>query len=154
METPKELMKNVKTRGDFRRVIGSGKQQSDDTAKEVSKIWKLWAALAEAYGNAFVNQFGEEPSLTWLNGLSGYTEEELKRGFDAVLDRDSDFAPNLGTVRRLISETQTKAYHRPYDPNKAVEDKGDGYRLPGPKDERTTDQIREDLKSMFKGEGK
>jgi len=153
MKTPKDVLNKVKTRGDFRRVSESGKRQNANTAKEVSKIWKMWGALAEAYGNAFVNQFGEEPSATWLNGLNGYTEEELKRGFDAALDSGSDFAPNLGTIRRLIGETQTKAYHRPYDPDKAIQDHGEGRLLPGPQDSRTTDQIRSDLLDMFKGKG-
>lgn len=134
--------------------IGYAPRQSENlapTKRKPGPVWKLWLSLGEAYGSAFTTQFGDKPSATWLRGLDGYSEEELKRGFDGVLSSGNDYAPSLAVIRKMIAATQTKAYHRTYNPHTAIEDRGEGRLLPAPQDNRTTDQIRKDLKLLFKG---
>lgn len=102
MQSPQDMLGQIETRGDFRRATGCDNAQSSAARTLRERLIPMWAALADAYGSAFINQFGEEPNDAWAVGLSPFSDDQIHDAFVEVLSRDSDFAPNLATFIKAL----------------------------------------------------
>ena len=60
--------------------------------------------MSEAYGNAFTNQFGDEPNITWSSGLSTYDLEDIQAAVGSLITSGERYAPNLATVIGRIEQ--------------------------------------------------
>ena len=83
---------------------------------------------------------------TWVHGLAGFSDREIRRGFDAALAGGSSFSPNLPEFIRMIEDSRPRAYHKPWDPNAAIVDKGEGNRLPPPPNNKTPSEHLADMR--------
>jgi len=110
--------------------------------------------MAESYGNAFVNQFGEEPNPTWIAGLSTLTDEQLRYGFTNAMAAGSDFAPSLPAFIALCTPDDWEHNRQSRPAAEVLLDKpvdlGEGKHLPAPQDDRTPDEHIAGLKDLFK----
>jgi len=108
---------------------------------------------------------------TWLEGLRGYTQEEVAHGLSECLTRDNDWPPDLPEFRQLCrpAHVVTPACHKEYkslpkpdaDPEvardsikrmKGILKYGCGYELPEEKPDpvkKQIDQVRETLKGRM-----
>jgi hypothetical protein len=118
MQTPNDMLGTIKTRSDFRQAI-----KSEPPLQSVTPVMDdLWLALSDAYGSAFVTQFGDSPNPSWMAGLGQYSPSEIRRGFDMVLKSGSDYAPNLSSLVRCIDSTKPQRCHKIFTPeNKLVD---------------------------------
>ena len=120
METPKTIMDPLKTRGDFRQAIGSGQQQREGELNRRESLAEAWAALADAYGNAFTSQFGEEPNQTWADALSRFDWQDVMLAVGRVIDSGGEYAPNLSTVMRELNQKSAPFQHLQQRPAREV----------------------------------
>lgn len=63
---------------------------------------RLWERLTEIYGMSFTRQFGDlggSGYVTWLEGLSDVSPEQLKIGIEKSVKSGREFPPNLTTFR-------------------------------------------------------
>jgi hypothetical protein len=102
MKTPTEILAPIGTRRDFRQAIESGQQQKQDALNRRERLADIWAALSDSYGNAFNNQFGDEPNQTWADGLAGHTVEQISVAVGQLIKQGADYAPNLAAVLGAI----------------------------------------------------
>ena len=124
MESPKDILGNLKTRGDFRQLIESRPQESKPDFDSSGLMWELWDRLTEYYGAAFTSQYGEEPNATWAHELRMLTADQFRRGFELLKTRDSSFPPNPGELVNLIASDnywEHRASRMPAPPT-AIED--------------------------------
>jgi hypothetical protein len=55
----------------------------------------VWDALAQIYGAAFTNQFGEKPNQFWNAKLSELSPSDIQFGLEQCQRSGNQFAPNL-----------------------------------------------------------
>lgn len=114
MKKPTDILSPIKTRGDFRQAIGSGQKQQSERESARERLLPLWAALADAYGNAFTNQFGDEPNDTWVDGLSQFDGQQVVDAVGRLITRGETYAPNLATVMGEIQQAKAPNQHLMY----------------------------------------
>jgi len=120
------------------------------------RLEPIWAALSDAYGSSFVNQFGDEPSSMWIGGLSAYNEEQIRGGIVGLINSGSPYAPNLPTVIGAIEESSGWRHARQSKPCHEVlaapiVDRGEGALMidaPVDKEKTPADYCRE-MKELF-----
>lgn len=114
MKTPGDLLAPIKTRGDFRRATESAPPPSDAVRQQREKLAPMWAAMAEAWGSAFVTQFGEEPNATWSAGLANFDLADVEQAIGKLIAQGDRFAPNLAQVIGELEKTRdfTEAQQR------------------------------------------
>ena len=108
MKSPKEML-DLKTRGDFRQLSRSaseGVRRESDTPElaDGHPLWELWDTLTEFYGSAFVSQYGDQPSWTWLDALSDLSTADYGVGISKLKTRDSSFPPNPAEFHSLARD--------------------------------------------------
>ena len=139
MKTPGDLFKDVKTRGDLRRMSASAQQQSDMRESAKARLFPLWEAMATTW-SSFVSLYGEEPTPAWIVGLQHVSDEQLMTGYQAALLDNLEFPPNLsrfveycnpaGDWEHRRIEAAERARHLP------PVDLGEGRLLEAPRDDR------------------
>lgn len=83
--------------------------------------------MAEAYGSAFVSQYGEEPNDTWIIGLMGFSPEQLHDGFTAAMAANHEYVPGLPRMIEYCSgsgDWESKRLHKYIDPATLLENHG------------------------------
>lgn len=94
MDTPKTVLGNLSTRGDFRRVIeraNSGSREDASSLAADNPLWDVWTIMRDMYGAQWTH--GEEPSMGWIYALKSITPEQLRRGVDNLCKRDDNHWP-------------------------------------------------------------
>jgi hypothetical protein len=104
---------NLSTRGDF-RLLNESRQDEMRTVPENHPIHELWLTLSEIYGNQFVTNYGEEPTVGWLAVLDGMTLDQLATGLREAAKTGKSFAPNAVEFRALCGTDawESKRMHR------------------------------------------
>ncbi len=76
---------------------------------------RLWAKMARIYAHKWTSA-SECDDGTWLEGLRGYTQEEVAYGLSGCLTRDNDWPPDLPEFRKLCRPEHivTPACHKEY----------------------------------------
>lgn len=120
-------------------------------------IWDVWQAIKGFYPGVTVN-WDAEPPLSWYATVGDLTAEQLGNGVrNLVHFHDDDgrvgFPPNAGQFRNLCLNSFDWEHRRQSKPAAEVllekpVDRGEGNLLPPPKDKRTVDQIRDDLRTL------
>lgn len=123
---PKDLLDNVQTRGQFRQLAESSKNEKRLELDSNGLMWELWERMTEYYGSAFVSQYGDEPTATWAHILDGLSPEQFRRGFDLLPSRKSAFPPNPGEFRELIGTDSAweRQCHKEYQSAPRLVDQG------------------------------
>ena len=101
MKTPQEITDKL----DYRQEIGFEPPQQDNAGRLI----QVWATLADVYGSAFVNQFGDYPNEAWAGGLSKYPIERIEHALHEIVMEGGSFAPNLASVIQHIEGGDAKA---------------------------------------------
>lgn len=146
---------NPQTRGDFRQATESAQKRQNGLDNAREKLTQTWASLADAYGNAFTNQFGLEPNDTWAAGLSDYPESEILAAVGRLITRGEQYAPNLATILGEIAGTAPAPFQHLQRRTVSevlsapIIDRGEGNLLPPPADDRTPEEIISSIKSLF-----
>ncbi len=116
MATPRatrEILDNLNRPADFQRASESAGSPGSDATRQRDRLLEIWADLADAYGSAFVNQFGTEPNDTWAAGLATYPVEKIRAAIGYLFDSSPhDFAPNLATIRNAIRGLDGSPQHQ------------------------------------------
>lgn len=114
----------MKTRGDFRQLSESSRQDGEVSVDPNHPLWELWDRMTEFYGAAFLSQYGETPNLTWVEMLKDLTPEQYAVGFNSLKNRDSSFPPNPGEFRSLceVDSSWERQCHRVVDQSSMIED--------------------------------
>ena len=105
--------------------------------------------MADAYGRAFTSQFGVEPNPSWIAALSGFTDDEIRIGYEAALKSNREFVPNLSVLVGYIKNAdgwESRRLHKMFNPRATIEDKGDGALLPAPENNKTESEWMADMK--------
>lgn len=71
--------------------------------------------MRQSYGSAWVSMYGSEPSDTWMRKLATLSDDQLRQGLNAVVDRASEFPPNLGQFVDMCGGS-SRPPHLRYDP--------------------------------------
>lgn len=61
--------------------------------------------MADAYGNAFTSQYGEEPNPSWAAGLAPFADDQIREGYTRAIFDNREFPPNLSTLIGYINES-------------------------------------------------
>ena len=86
--------------------VGASKPQQNDFEPRPSRsdhdkrMLALWVKLAEGYGHKFTSSAGDEPNLTWVDGLADLSHEKFLCGIHALMRSVEEWPPSLGTFRR------------------------------------------------------
>ena len=110
METPKDTLTNIRTRGDFRALSerasqGRPRESASEKLPSDSPIWDAWENLKAAYPASTANWEAAPPDV-WAAMLGDLTGEQLLNGLrNLVHHQDSrgrnDFPPNAPQFRDL-----------------------------------------------------
>lgn len=81
---------------------------------------RFWLRMTETYGHRWVSQYGEEPTSGWCQMVRSLSDEQVRRGLAACLDRarsrvergESDWPPGLAEFYALCQRPRTPSYHR------------------------------------------
>lgn len=126
-----------KNRGDLRRMSESAQQQNEQREAAKNRLWPLWEAMASTW-SSFVSLYGEEPSLAWIVGLRDLDETQIFEGYQRARDAGTEFPPNLSTFLQWCKpNTWEQRAHRPFNPDEALPDLGEGRFLEPPQDSKT-----------------
>lgn len=155
MENTKELLQVIKTRGDFRRLTECGQEELNARHNAVERLWPVWEALSEAYGNAFTNQFGDEPSDVWAGGLAEYSLDRIRDAIAWIIKSGDRYAPNLATVISNIESGDSWEHKKQSRPANEVLcspiiDLGDGRALPPPNIDKSPEEYLKEMRELFK----
>ncbi len=159
MQTPKDVLDPISTRGDLRRLSASCNERESTQTEATERLFKLWAAMGATWGNAFFNQYGDQPDPVWINTLAGFTEEQLMEGYYRAKSAGLEFPPNLSVFLDYVRGQSDWEHRRQsvlaHDAlNAPAIDLGEGRLLPPPSDDRTPQQHLDDLKGLFNAEEK
>ena len=84
----------IKTRGDFRRVIERASSESREDASSLSAdnpIWDVWTMMRDMYGAQWTH--GDEPNMGWIYALQDISPIQLRHGVDNLCKRDDNHWP-------------------------------------------------------------
>ena len=62
---------------------------------ESARAVKVWTAMAEMFGNTFLNQFGEDPPSVWMAQIERLGDNEVRNGLNNIAAANLAFPPNL-----------------------------------------------------------
>lgn len=127
MKTPADILGNVKTRGDLRRVSASSLPTNKPLTESVPAdhpIWQLWRFMSEFYGAAFASQYGDTPNASWVHALRELEPRDYRRGIDLLTHRDNSFPPNPGEFVAMIGNDTSweRQHHKIIDTTHLIED--------------------------------
>lgn len=55
----------------------------------------VWNGLVEMFGSGVIREYGDTPPRLWAEAISSLNDEDLRRGFSALLKQKRQYAPNL-----------------------------------------------------------
>jgi len=61
----------------------------------------VWSAFMQAFGNRFLNEYGDKPNPVWIRGLSIYSPGEILKGVKHVVDSGMDHPPSLSAFKKF-----------------------------------------------------
>ncbi|MDQ7091777.1 MAG: hypothetical protein Q9M50_14270 [Methylococcales bacterium] len=70
--------------------------------------------MTEMYGHLWVSAYGDVPSELWAKAVARLSNDQIKRGLEACLDRDDSYPPNLPTFLKLCKPVYIPLCYRPF----------------------------------------
>lgn len=103
MKAPKDLLTNIKTRGDFRALSERASQESRRDSESLPSnhpVWDVWNQIKSAYPGPTAN-WDAEPPMIWAYAIDGLKPEQIAQGIRNLVYRDSEFPPSAGQFREM-----------------------------------------------------
>jgi hypothetical protein len=86
-------------------IAPSNREEIKDRAVTGEMIEMVWHVLTEMYGEQFIKLHGKEPPELWKKFLRPLSEQRIKRGLRATMDRCKEFPPSLPQFVGFCSPT-------------------------------------------------
>lgn len=71
-----------------------------------AKASKVWAAMAEMFGNTFLTQYGEKPPSVWVLQVNQLRDDEIRNGLNNLAEANLSFPPNLSQFVSACKKAQ------------------------------------------------
>lgn len=74
-------------------------------------LWTRWLALYSDQWEKQYGNVGSEQFQLWSHALEKYSDHQIRRGLQAVIDEGSEFVPNLIKFMRLCRQVEPYSTH-------------------------------------------
>ena len=118
-EQSSSIESSQQSNGQSSRANGSTNAQSE---KVMARIWQR---MTEVYGHRWMSAWGESSNpdgsltsaaVTWAQGLSRFTLDEIRQGFEKLVKNENEWPPTLPEFMALCREKSAAPYHRMVGP--------------------------------------
>jgi len=70
---------------------------------------RFWAALTERYGTRWADQYGKQPSQSWMELIDRFTPTDLRAALDTLPKECPDHPPTLPQFEAILMSAHAKA---------------------------------------------
>lgn len=73
---------------------------------------RLWLRMTEIFGSSWVTSYGVKPNRSWIEALSRYEPEDIKRGLESTVLFGDKFPPNLAMFISRCERPRIEPCHK------------------------------------------